>query len=112
MRISDWSSDVCSSDQCAAGNAAVCSQLSFQGAQLLIDGPSLNLSQIKTRGVDMELTYSTMVGAGRLSVRALGRYLATFDTKPPGSPAIDPACDIRFSISEVRREGQEDVLRV
>lgn len=84
-------------DQCAAGNAAVCSQLSFQGAQLLIDGPSLNLSQIKTRGVDMELSYSTMVGAGRLSVRALGSYLDKFETQTPGSPAIDRAGDISVS---------------
>jgi outer membrane receptor protein involved in Fe transport len=81
-------------DQCAAGNAAVCSQLSFKGTQLIIDGPSLNLSQIKTRGVDVELSYSRAIGAGRLSVRALGSYLDKFETQTPGSPPIDRAGDI------------------
>ncbi len=81
-------------DQCAAGNAAVCSQLSFKGTQLIIDGPSLNLSQIKTRGVDVELSYSRTIGAGRLNIRALGSYLDKFETQTPGSPPIDRAGDI------------------
>ena len=84
-------------DQCAAGNAAVCSQLSFKEAQLIIDGPSLNLSQIKTRGVDVELSYSRTIGTGHLNVRALGSYLDKFETQTPGSPPIDRAGDISVS---------------
>lgn len=81
-------------DQCAAGNAAVCAQLSFKGTQLIIDGPSLNLSQIKMRGVDVELSYTTAIGSGRLSLRALGSYLDKFETQTPGSAPVDRAGDI------------------
>lgn len=81
-------------DQCAAGNASVCSQLSFKGTQLIIDGPSLNLSQIKTRGVDVELSYSVPLGSGRFSLRALGSFLDKFETQTPGSLPIDRAGDI------------------
>jgi outer membrane receptor protein involved in Fe transport len=81
-------------DQCAAGNAAVCSQMRFQGGQLIIDGPSLNLSQIKTRGVDVEASYSVPIGQGRLSLRALGSYLDKLETQTPGSAPVDLAGDI------------------
>ena len=81
-------------DQCAAGNADVCSQISFLGTQLIINGPTLNLSQIKTRGVDVELSLNRPLGQGRLNIRALGSYLDKFETQTPGSTPVDRAGDI------------------
>lgn len=84
-------------DQCAAGNQDVCSQVSFLGAQLIINGPTLNLSQIKARGLDMEVSYTRPLANGRLSVRFLGSYLDKFETQTPGSDPVDRAGDISVS---------------
>jgi iron complex outermembrane recepter protein len=85
-------------DACAAGSAIACSVISADPAGgLVIDSPTLNLSEVKARGVDLEATYTTSLGAGRLGFRFLASYLDKLETTTPGAPAIDRAGDIGIS---------------
>lgn len=80
-------------DQCNLGFQPACAQISNPG-QLTLTIPTLNLTSIKTRGVDVEAYYSTSAGAGNLKIRGLLTYLDKYDTALPGTPALKRAGDI------------------
>src|SRR3546814_18274774 len=94
MRISDWSSDVCSSDLSvsadfaaainrAAGNDAICSQL-----------------------IDARRAFVKSAGKAAEDA-ALEAFLAAKDPQPAASPLI--SLDALYSRSEERRVGKECV---
>jgi len=89
-------------DQCAAGNAAVCSLITRNnGAISLISTPNLNLATLKTRGVDVEANYSFGLGEifgtpSRASLRALASYVAKLETTTKGSAPVDRADQTPF----------------
>lgn len=66
---------------CADGNTAYCSfvQRDTSGMLTTITNPYLNVSRLKTRGLDIEASYNTAVGPGDLSIRALGTRLFKYD---------------------------------
>lgn len=80
-------------DQCNQGFQPACAQISNPG-QLTLQIPTLNLSSIKTRGVDVEALYSTTIGSTGLKLHGLLTYLDKFDTTLPGTPPIKRAGDI------------------
>lgn len=80
-------------DQCALGFQPACAQITNPG-QLTLQIPTLNLSSIKMRGIDVEALYSTTIGNANLKLRGLLTYLDKFETKLPGTPPIDRAGDI------------------
>ncbi|MEI9851388.1 MAG: TonB-dependent receptor [Sphingomonas sp.] len=90
---------------CFQGNAAICQLITRAGGTangqiLVIETPSLNLQQLETEGLDIELGYRTALGAGRLTLRALATHLAkqaTSTPTPAGITTIDRAGDIGTS---------------
>jgi iron complex outermembrane receptor protein len=83
-------------DQCNLGFQPACAQITNNG-QLTLLIPTLNLSSIKSRGVDAELSYSAPLGEGNLRLRGLLSYLDKFETTLPGTPPIERAGDIGTS---------------
>ena len=64
-------------NRCASGAANLCDLVtrSSTGQLEAINNTLLNLNQLKTKGIDIEASYSLPVGAGDLSFRALGTYV-------------------------------------
>jgi outer membrane receptor protein involved in Fe transport len=73
-------------DQCAAGLTTACALITRtpDGTLNSIQTPYLNLATLKTSGLEGEISYSTGVGEGELSIRALAQYLLTYNTTLPG----------------------------
>src|SRR5690606_10577785 len=90
---------------CFQGNAARCQLITRAGGSatgqiLTIETPSLNLLELETEGMDIELGYRTPLGGGQLTLRALGNRLAKQATSTPtpgGIRVIDRAGDIGVS---------------
>lgn len=80
-------------DQCNQGFQPACAQITNNG-QLTLLIPTLNLSSIKTSGVDMEALYSIKLGGGDLKLRGLLTYLDKYETTLPGTAPIERAGDI------------------
>lgn len=81
-------------DQCAAGFAPACEQISIVNGQLSIQIPTLNLAAIRTSGVDLEANYAADLWGGRVKLRGLLSYLDRFETTVPGVPTVNRAGDI------------------
>jgi iron complex outermembrane recepter protein len=80
-------------DQCNSGFTPACAQITNPG-QLTLQIPTLNLSSIKTRGVDLEALYGFDLGGGNVRLRTILTYLDKFETTLPGTAPIDRAGDI------------------
>jgi len=81
-------------NQCAAGIASACALLTEQTSNgtvngVVFDNPYLNLSNIDTSGVDIELHYGVPLGTGRLTLRGLANYVGHFRSQLPNSPAVN-----------------------
>src|SRR3546814_12976887 len=76
MRISDWSSDVCSSDLCyLRNNQTACDNITIvAGTNYRIDLPNLNLDALKLSGIDFEIDYRLPFLGGQLGLSALANY--------------------------------------
>ncbi len=64
-------------NRCATGATELCELItrSDAGALVSINNTLLNLNQLKTKGIDIEASYSLPVGPGDMSFRALGTYV-------------------------------------
>lgn len=64
-------------NRCASGATELCALVNRDGAGnlLSVDNTRLNLNQVKTRGLDLEASYTMPAGAGDLSLRLLGTYV-------------------------------------
>jgi outer membrane receptor protein involved in Fe transport len=84
-------------DACRQGSAYNCALIRRDATTndiVNIDLPSQNLSSLKTSGIDVDLSYTTQLGAGRVRLRAIGSYTPTYITQVPGNPAINYAGEI------------------
>ena len=65
-------------DQCAAGQTTLCGnvQRDATGALSIVNANLLNIQSVEASGVDVEGSYIGQVGSGRVSVRAVGTYVA------------------------------------
>jgi outer membrane receptor protein involved in Fe transport len=79
-------------DRCFAGNAQACSLITFGPGQSLqqIRNVSLNLDELRTRGEDIELSYSMPAGSGLLDFRLLAAHVEEITTETFGI-AVDRA---------------------
>jgi outer membrane receptor protein involved in Fe transport len=66
---------------CSGGNVQYCGfvQRDPAGMLAIVTNPYLNVSKLKSRGLDIEGSYSTQVGPGDLSIRALATRLFKYD---------------------------------
>lgn len=95
-------------DRCAAGAASLCSLVirDSSGTITQIVATQINLSQLKTSGVDMELSYSTPLSAiasswgGELSLRMLATYVDELITND-GRVSIDRAGDVGSDVTGI-----------
>lgn len=77
-------------NQCALNVQSACALITVQsGGGIVINNPYLNLSNIETRGIDIDASYATRVGDGRLTVRALANYVDRYRSQFPNSPIVD-----------------------
>jgi outer membrane receptor protein involved in Fe transport len=81
-------------DQCAAGSTLTCAQISLANGLYTVRTPFLNLASLKTRGVDIDLSYRTRLGDGQLQFRGIFSYLDRLSTELPGVPAVERAGDV------------------
>jgi outer membrane receptor protein involved in Fe transport len=86
-------------DRCALGEQQFCDQLlrNSNGTLYLIRLPTLNLSQARTRGLDLDTSYRFEVGHGNLGFRIIGTRLfeqSTTVPRPTGAAYSDRAGDI------------------
>ena len=70
--------------RCAGGNATLCSFITRDPAQgniiTAVTSAQINLSEIATRGLDVELSYQFPVGSALVSLRGLATYVDRFST--------------------------------
>jgi iron complex outermembrane recepter protein len=85
-------------DACAASSASPqCADLVYSDpaktSLIRVFTPNLNLSELKTSGIDGELSYSTALpgNAGSIQFRALGSYLIEYKKGIPGGTILDYA---------------------
>src|SRR3546814_19376347 len=116
MRISDWSSDVCSSDLNLAGVA-------YDPAQVVafFDNSYTNASSQRVRGVDLDLRYVVPAGDGMWSFNAGASWITDSQRRiVDGTPEFDTAGVVNYPPkfkgrlgaswrSEERRVGKECV---
>jgi iron complex outermembrane receptor protein len=77
-------------NQCALGVQSACGLITMQtGGGIVISNPYLNLSNIETRGIDIDASYATRVGEGQLTVRGLANYVDRYRSQFPNSPIVD-----------------------
>jgi iron complex outermembrane receptor protein len=78
-------------NQCALGVQSACGLITTQpaGGGIVLANPYLNLSNIETRGIDIEAQYGTSLGNGRLTLRALANYTDRYRSQFPNSPIVD-----------------------
>ena len=77
-------------NQCALGVQTACTLLTVQpGGGIVVNNPYLNLANIETQGIDIEAQYTTGLGAGRLSLRALANYTDRYRSQFPNSPIVN-----------------------
>ena len=81
-------------DQCFQGATALCSLLTRDaatGVLTAVDTPYLNLSERKTHGLDLEMSYQRPFADGSLTLRGLASRVDTLTTLNPGAPEIESA---------------------
>jgi len=81
-------------NQCRAGVASACALLTEQTSNgvvtgVVFDNPYLNLSNIKTSGIDIEGYYGTNLAGGRLTLRGLANHVHEFTSQFPNSPVVN-----------------------
>lgn len=87
-------------NECFAGSSIACTNVirdPTTGVITRIVTPQLNLSSLKTNGVDVEVGMPLQFAGGRLGLRALVSYLDKFETQVPGAPPIDRADEVGLS---------------
>jgi iron complex outermembrane recepter protein len=87
-------------DECFAGAAVACANVvrdPVTGVITRIVTPQLNLSSLKTRGVDFEIGLPMQFAGGQLGLRAIVSYLDKFENEVPGAPSIDRAGEVGLS---------------
>ena len=68
-------------DLCAKGDAETCSLIGRAGGTIsTINSLALNMDELETSGIDLELAYAPPVPVGDLSFRVLGNYVDKFKT--------------------------------
>src|SRR3546814_6504619 len=97
MRISDWSSDVCSSDLCDLFNRDPATGVIF-GTNGYITATTLNTGYLKSAGIDATASYSFgldtlgLNDGGKLNFELVGTYLDKHQVQPlPGLGTYDCA---------------------
>lgn len=82
-------------DRCFGGNQELCALITLDQNNTItaIDLPYLNLSSVKTDGLDFEASYRTALGAGDLSLRFLANRMFSL-TYDDGNTVVDRAGDI------------------
>ena len=82
-------------NRCAAGAAEICALITraggATGALVSVANPNLNLNTLKTRGIDMEVSYRLPLAGGELSTRLLGTYVLDLITIDATGTAVDRA---------------------
>ena len=83
---------------CAAGDQAYCSLISVGGAPvtttaglngasgIVVKSSPVNVANVKTSGVDVELAYGAPVFGGKLGLRAVGNYALTYTNSSAAAP--------------------------
>ena len=79
-------------DRCFAGNTRACGLITFGAGQSItqVRNVSLNLDELRTRGEDIELSYSQPIGAGQSGLRLLASHVEESTTETFGI-AVDRA---------------------
>jgi len=73
-------------DRCALGQQQFCDLLiRSNGTLVLVRLPTQNLSEAKTRGVDLDLSYRTQIAGGSTSFRLIGTRLLEQSTTTPNA---------------------------
>jgi iron complex outermembrane recepter protein len=82
-------------NECQNGNTTICNFVARDTTGKLISVTNVvaNLARITTRGFDLEASYRTQLGNGRLELRVLGNYLKNYIVDV-GTSKIDYAGDI------------------
>lgn len=80
-------------NRCEAGATALCALVTrdSSGALSRVMNSNLNLNTLKSRGFDIEASYSLPVAGGNLSLRALGTYTLDLITVDTAGVAVDRA---------------------
>lgn len=80
-------------NRCAAGTAELCDFIVRDENNILVSirNPFLNINRIITRGIDIEASYNSRLGAGDLSVRLLGTHVLDLITIDPAGVAVNRA---------------------
>jgi iron complex outermembrane recepter protein len=79
---------------CDAGVTSFCSALTYNsgGTLIAIANKYVNLSQIRTSGIDFTTNYRRQIGVGNLSLRGTATYVQRFDVSTPnptgGAPTV------------------------
>jgi outer membrane receptor protein involved in Fe transport len=76
-------------DQCRAGSAVACANITSVGERYTISTQQLNLNRLETRGIDVELGWRGELAGGELSTRLLLGYLDRYVLSVPGAAPID-----------------------
>jgi iron complex outermembrane receptor protein len=83
-------------NQCAAGATDLCAaqQRDAGGNLVALFAKPYNLASQKLEGIDLEGSYRTGLGSGRLGLRVLGTYISKLEQTAPGAATINRAGDI------------------
>jgi outer membrane receptor protein involved in Fe transport len=80
-------------DQCTAGNAALCGLIDRDSAGVIfrVNNGYLNISRVKTRGLDLEASYRRPIGAGSAGLRVIASHVYELSTKVQVGNPVDRA---------------------
>jgi len=80
-------------NQCAAGATALCGRVErdSEGVIFRVDNGFLNISRVKTRGIDFEASYRAQVGTGTLALRAIASHVIELSTQVQNAAVVNRA---------------------
>jgi outer membrane receptor protein involved in Fe transport len=88
-------------NRCFAGTTGLCSLVTrSNGLITTVSSPFLNLVQLKTDGLDIETSYQTNLGNGRLRIRALANLLFNY-TQNDGVNTLNTAGDMHVGLPKL-----------